>query len=770
MDLTSSNLNSPLYPQYPRSQWKTLLAQRGILEEALNAGWTYDGNGYWRYPVPGNDGKPAAWRKKRIGTDDQKPKYLWEGKAQPFYMLPNPADLKQAVLQADGLLYLASGEPDVLAFRSAGILNVMGWFGEANVPESLPTVLSELNVKKVIGFPDLDETGNRWAEKIVERLQGTGITYAFYDLSPELPAKGDINTLWVKVGFNRDGFLACIQNLPLKEVVLSSPSNLMKPFNRKATDTHKELPLEFIAAVEQQLGIKGYKADGWSKPIPCPLKPHEHDNKRPSANWHRDKHILHCFKCHGEGEHVLAIEVGSLLGLDWHDYLPHSVPTVSRDEFIEDWPDEEAPEVGSKQKSLPTDDELGDTLLRQWDGNTAYFYQNWYRYSNGVWKREENITRDIWTLQKSAKEYGIKPTSAKKSSVMDYLQAQVHIPTETVDNGLGYVNLHNGLFNLETGNLEPHRRELYLTSQLSFDYDPSAECPIWLRCLDRWFMTPSGIPDQSLIMQLQEAFGYSLTADTRYDKSFWLYGEAGTGKSKVLGVLKRLMGSAYIEIDLGNLHRNDYQLADIPGKRVITCTESDIRAAVNDRRLLQIISGEEVPVRQIRQETFRVKSLAKIWWAMNNLPPNDDRSKALYRRLIIFPFNNPIPKVEQDRSLEEKLQAELPGIFLWAIAGLQRLQQQGHFTDAQASRDLLEEYRATNDLEASFIEECCETGQGKTISANKLYQAYRQWCEENGHLPKSSTGVARDWQRLGYQREKRRDGNYYIGLALKEGR
>src|SRR5690606_35294829 len=150
-----------------------------------------------------------------------------------------------------------------------------------------------------------------------------------------------------------------------------------------------------------------------------------------------------------------------------------------------------------------------------------------------------------------------------------------------------------------------HRRDLYLTAQLPFDYDPSANCPTWMRCLQQWLTTPDGGVDTESIAVLQEAFGYSLTADTRFEAAFLLFGPAASGKFTVLNVLAELAGDAHTSIDLSLLDRNHYQLADLPGKRVVTCSEARSGSYLADSILKKLISGEEITARQPYEHTIR---------------------------------------------------------------------------------------------------------------------------------------------------------------------
>lgn len=426
------------------------------------------------------------------------------------------------------------------------------------------------------------------------------------------------------------------------------------------------------------------------------------------------------------------------------------------------------PEAATEPAPNISHPELGDILIERWQGNVRFFREDWQRYEGGYWRREvRGVGAELWAEMRAHQKQGINATRSTKLSVMDYLTDNLYVPDEVIDAGDDYINLRNGLYNLKTDRLEAHRRDLYLTSQLPFDYDSKAGCPEWILFLSMVLTAPDArIPDDDLIALVQEAIGYSLTTDTSHQSSFWLVGQPASGKSTLLRVLQALLGNAHVSIDLSMLATNQYQLADIPGKRVLTCTESATGSVLADNYYKALVSGEEMAVRQIRHETFRFKPQVKLWWAMNETPRNLDRSGAVERRIYIIPFNNPIPEAEQDIYLLSRLLAELPGIFNWALAGLRRLHKNGRFTQAEQAKDAREQYRKENDTEAAFVEEWCVTGETEQVSGSDLYAAYVKWCGRTGHKAKNMNKVAKDWQRLGFRRTHTMAGTVYEGVGL----
>jgi P4 family phage/plasmid primase-like protien len=429
--------------------------------------------------------------------------------------------------------------------------------------------------------------------------------------------------------------------------------------------------------------------------------------------------------------------------------------------------EEVKPKEEGSTRLKPTDDELAEQIMERWNGDYAYFYEHWQHYVDGLWKPESRNKLQFWQILIENKARGISPNKGKASSVADYCQLKLAVEDTALNQSKDYINLQNGLYNLETGQMEMHRRELYLTSQLTFAFDPRATCPTWIKFLNTVFVTPDGTPDMELAMLIQEAFGYSLTAYTYLRASFWLVGPTASGKSTLLKVLINLSGSGHQAIDLDAMKDNQYQMADVAGKRLVTFTEPDAKSPLADGQYKRLVSSDTVSARQIRGTPFNFVPECKVWGAMNDTPRVVDRSDAVYGRIIILPMLNAIPKDKWDLEIDSKLEAELPGIFNWALAGWKRLQASGQFTRAAQSEQARDDYKAENDAEATYVSERLERGAAYTVKADELYQDYKNWCEDNGFRAKNRNTVAKDWKRLGLVAQRRTAGNFYDGVRIR---
>lgn len=417
------------------------------------------------------------------------------------------------------------------------------------------------------------------------------------------------------------------------------------------------------------------------------------------------------------------------------------------------------------------DDDLARGLVSYWEGKLRFFHSAWHHYESGVWNviplpEVNNACREY--LRERRQSHDVKITRGLVNSVVSLAADECYIRDEKIDRGDQYINLRNGLYNLSTFKLEQHQPGLYLTNQLDFDYDPDADAPTFRRYCNTSLVHPgTHKTDFKLIQLLQEALGYSITADTSLKASFWLVGKPDSGKSTLISFIRALLGSLHTTIDLNQLG-NKFMLARIVGKRAVTFTEAKVNSVLPDDVFKNLVGGTDEIFADVKNQpaiSFVPKS--KLWWAMNEPPRVVDRSGAVYNRLYAIPFNRSIPASERITNLSERLAAEQAGVFNWLMEGYHRLRLAGHFTHCEQSEALKEQYRLENDTELSFMNDEIVVDPDGSMPAQTLYDTYRGWCDRNGFKPKNINQAAREWERLGFERVTAKGYRYWKGGKLK---
>jgi putative DNA primase/helicase len=124
----------------------------------------------------------------------------------------------------------------------------------------------------------------------------------------------------------------------------------------------------------------------------------------------------------------------------------------------------------------------------------------------------------------------------------------------------------------------------------------------------------------------------------------------------------------------------------------------------------------------------------------NELPRFSDSSGALASRFVILLLTASFYGRE-NANLTAELTAELPGIFVWALDGLERLRERGRFAQPAASQDALPSWRLSSPVGA-FVRERCKLGGNESVDRAVLYAAYRDWCNLRGYSAMNTTPSA----------------------------
>jgi putative DNA primase/helicase len=276
---------------------------------------------------------------------------------------------------------------------------------------------------------------------------------------------------------------------------------------------------------------------------------------------------------------------------------------------------------------------------------------------------------------------------------------------------------------------------------LACEYDPTAECPLWLRVLHECL---EGRAD--LIGLLQEWFGYCLTGDNSLQKLLWLHGKSGAGKSTVCEILEHVIGSRNtVSFDLWDF-AYQFGLAKFLGKRLAVARDAHLghgnEADKVIAKLKQISGGDSTSInRKNKEELESVKLLTRFVINTNEFPALSDASDAILRRAMFIPFDRSFVGAE-DTTLQRRLLAELPGITMWAIQGLARLRQRGQFEHAESSAEITLQFQRQQNPVYAFVQDCCqqpgdEGTKGERsdqffVLKDALYKAYAAWAKEGG--------------------------------------
>jgi len=328
----------------------------------------------------------------------------------------------------------------------------------------------------------------------------------------------------------------------------------------------------------------------------------------------------------------------------------------------------------------------------------------------------------------------------------------------------------NGALDVATRKLSPSDPNLFAINCLPFDYDRSAPKPKqWLRFLKQLWPGMSG---RQARITLQKICGLLLTTDTRYHKIFMLIGPKRSGKGTIGRVITALCGKDNVVNPKMHSLTGEFGLWPLIDKQVAIISDARIGQRANPHAVVEhllSISGEDNQTINRKRMSFWSGKLAiRFVILTNELPKLPDASGAFVSRFVVLVMPNCFYD-RVDLHLTDKLLAELPGIFNWALAGLDRLRKKPYFIMPKASKRMIRQFEALSSPVTSFVEEWCVIDADAQISTRELFDAYCFWCEQNGMKPTSQPWFGRDLLAAFMQIRKRGQLNRrYCGIDLSD--
>lgn len=429
---------------------------------------------------------------------------------------------------------------------------------------------------------------------------------------------------------------------------------------------------------------------------------------------------------------------------------------------------------------------LGDVRLSAWEeacgvlrdavwqssvcnfGGRLYYFGGRYYEPLGV----DGFTDMLYCL---LREKGCgKGVFCRFDGLMKILKHCAYGKRVTLDNRM--MVFGNCVLDMDTGETMPFTRDVFQITGVDFDYNPKARCVKWKKFLEEV------LPDETMRDLLQEFLGAVFVdrKEVKIETMLVLLGRGANGKSVVFETVMGLLGRDNVGnfgiADLVTGSERKKNVAFINGKRLNYCSElrmDEIRGSGDE--LKSLISGEPMDARALYGDNFMAYDIPLLMANSNRFPFVKDFSFGLRRRIKVIPFDVKIPTEYQDKELAQKLRAELPGIFNWAMEGRERLKERGYRMMANDAHidEMLQKYSQSNSAlrfmaynKWSPTPDEDDMSLPKWVNAAKIYRDYKDWCLRNGALAESVTVFGEVLADAGFVKKRRNDGMAYALFGL----
>jgi len=361
---------------------------------------------------------------------------------------------------------------------------------------------------------------------------------------------------------------------------------------------------------------------------------------------------------------------------------------------------------------------------------------------------KEHRRRELQKLARSAE-------SGNKISTLETLLQklpEIQINASHLDASPYLVGCPNGVIDLRNGELIPAERDQWITKQLGDVYDPDAEAPKW----DKFLAQIMG-GDQEMVQFLQVLHGSMLFAGNKEQKLAVMHGVGANGKGVLLNTLLPLFGDYAKQIDTstfmaqkGNAGGARADLVRLQGVRMIVGSESSEGEHLDEALIKALTGGDPIVARALYSNKMLeyIPAFTPIL-VTNHKPIIKGTDYAIWRRLLLMPFDVVFKGEDRDPHLPEKLQDERAGILKWLIDGAVTYNREGLIIPHKVE-SATDDYQTDMDLIGRWTDDMCVVGPEFKCTVEELYFNYTLWAQHSGLHPVSKIMFGRKLSDRGY--------------------
>lgn len=404
-----------------------------------------------------------------------------------------------------------------------------------------------------------------------------------------------------------------------------------------------------------------------------------------------------------------------------------------------------------------------------WESKNALTYIT--KLAQAVMERYYIAVRKLEDLDDKTKKFLLthSRTSNNSRNIQNMLDLLKHMNYVRELNSLPHLlNVQNGVVNLKTKELLPHRPEYNCSNICSCNYNPNAKSIRF-----KSFVHEILQDDYDLYHYLQKVLGYAITGTVREQKIFFLFGSGANGKSKLMEVICAVVGDYHGIFPISAITKTrNYagsptpELVPLVGKRLAYSSEIKANELINDSAIKQFTGGSKLLARKMRKEFTSTDILFKIIIDTNYTPQFKFYDYAIERRVVIIPFSKVYTEKERDNNIAEKLKADSEYILKWLVDGAYNYYNEGLKDIPVAVQDATTAFQSNTDSIGSFVKNVIIDAPGFSIKSSVLYQTYSTYCYESGFNAVDNKTFSQGLVNRGFKRKSKNTGSYFMNIQI----
>lgn len=287
-------------------------------------------------------------------------------------------------------------------------------------------------------------------------------------------------------------------------------------------------------------------------------------------------------------------------------------------------------------------------------------------------------------------------------------------------------------------------------------YEPNYTHPLWESYLDTF------LPNREYRRYVRKVFGYAFMGGNPQRRIIFLQGGTSTGKTTIIEACQAALGDYAGSIDINGLFRQKREAGPMPEiiaafpRRVVFASEVGQRNRLHSDVIKRLTGGDSVTARALYSNVMvqRTPMFTPII-ATNSMPTIEDGDAALWRRLLVLPFDKAVPLSNADVTPIRDVPEALRAVLSWLVDGLLDYLLEGldESLPKEVSKRRAMFIAGTSTFQTFLAEMLTADEDGKEVST-KVYDLFRQWSKREEVEPLSRREFYSRMRENGYPTKK----------------
>lgn len=280
------------------------------------------------------------------------------------------------------------------------------------------------------------------------------------------------------------------------------------------------------------------------------------------------------------------------------------------------------------------------------------------------------------------------------------------------------------------------------------------------------------LPDPEVRAFVQRLFGYAMLGKVTEHVMPIFTGTGANGKGTLRDAVMEAFGDYAIEVDPAILMESKHERHGafkmrLRGARLTFCSETEKGRRFAEATMKRLVGGDPIEANLMHKNPITFDPSHTLIMLTNFLPAVSGDDPAVWRRILVVPFDVVIPEDERDGGLSDRLRKAAPTVLAWAYDGWLDYQQNG-LCPPEAVIARTEKYQADSDVLGRFLDErTIATSDYGSIRARELFTAWTKWCHDSGEQAGSEVLFAESMAKRGHTNKRGTGGaKVYQGLIL----